>query len=317
MFKAFFAALLWLPTAAFASCGAAFCSVNTSWDSHGAWLEPGARLDLRYESIRQDQPRAGRRNVGVGELPHHHDEQLTVNHNLLATLDYTINQDWGVNVLLPIVDRHHEHIHNHGGGQIFDSWDFTRPGDMRVMARRRLTSSENHDTHALSTSGVSFGIKLPTGQTNVRNSGGELAEPSLQPGSGTTDFVAGASYSVALPARDLSWFVQALTQLPMNARDEYRPGHRLNLDLGGRYELGDKLGALLQLNALFKARDRGAEAEPADSGGKFLFLSPGLSYAFSRQVQAYAFVQLPLYQDVNGVQLVARHAIAVGLNTRF
>ena len=47
------------------------------------------------------------------------------------------------------------------------------------------------------------------------------------------------------------------------------------------------------------------------------FLSPGLSYAFTRTVQAYGFVQLPVYQDVNGVQLVARHAFVAGLNVRF
>jgi hypothetical protein len=34
-------------------------------------------------------------------------------------------------------------------------------------------------------------------------------------------------------------------------------------------------------------------------------------------MQIYGFLQLPIYQDVNGVQLVARHAVAVGLNMRF
>jgi len=111
--------------------------------------------------------------------------------------------------------------------------------------------------------------------------------------------------------------VQALAQLPLNAYQEYRPGNRLTLDLGGRYEMGEKVGLLLQLNALYKARDRGDQAEPDDTGGKFLFLSPGLSYALSRQFQAYGFVQLPLYQNVNGVQLVARNAVAVGLSMRF
>src|SRR5437660_12837873 len=102
-----------LPTQVLASCGSAFCTVNTSWDAHGAWLEPGARLDLRYESIRQDQPGTGRRNLAVGEIPHHHDEVLTQNRNLLATLDYTLNQDWALNVLLPIADPHHDHSHHH------------------------------------------------------------------------------------------------------------------------------------------------------------------------------------------------------------
>jgi len=40
--------------AAFATCGAAFCTVNTNWDAHGAWAEPGWRFDLRYEHILQD-----------------------------------------------------------------------------------------------------------------------------------------------------------------------------------------------------------------------------------------------------------------------
>src|SRR3954462_739702 len=315
--KALMAALLWLPVIASASCGSAFCSINTSWDAHGAWLEPGARLDLRYESIRQDQPRSGRTNVAVGQVPRHHDEVLTVNRNLLAGLDYTVNQDWGVNLLVPIVERYHEHIHNHGGGQIAESWDFTELGDVRLMARRRLSSREDANSQAISTSAVNFGLKLPTGKTDVKNAHGDDAERSLQPGSGTTDLVLGASYSTALPLRNTTWFVQGLAQLPANQNDGYRPGHRLNLDLGARYDVGDRLGLLLQTNALFKARDQGANAEPEDTGGRFVFVSPGLSYAFTRTLQAYGFVQLPLYQDVNGVQLVARYALAAGLNVRF
>lgn len=40
--------------------------VNTSWNVQGVWTEPGARFDLRFEYIDQDQPMAGRRKVGVG-----------------------------------------------------------------------------------------------------------------------------------------------------------------------------------------------------------------------------------------------------------
>jgi hypothetical protein len=310
-------ALALAPLTAAASCGSAFCTVNTSWDAHGAWLEPGARFDLRYESIRQDQPRTGTRNIGVGEIPRHHDEVLTVNRNLLGTVDYTFNQDWGVNVLVPVVHRDHQHVHNHMGEQIPESWNFTELGDVRAMARRRLWTTEDKDAPSMATAGINFGLKLPTGKTDIRNSDGELAERTLQPGSGTTDALLGAYYSTHLPTRNLSWFVQGLTQLPLNSHDEYRPGNRVTLDTGVRYDMGDKLGLMLQLNGLFKARDRGEQAEPDDTGGKFLFLSPGLSYALTRRLQTYAFVQLPLYQNVNGVQLVARHALAIGMNLRF
>jgi hypothetical protein len=120
-----------------------------------------------------------------------------------------------------------------------------------------------------------------------------------------------------LPQKDWSWFVQGLAQLPLDSHDEFKPGNRLTLDAGVRRAVSDRLALMLQVNALWKGRDSGTQAEPDDSGGKFLFLSPGLSYAFSRTLQAYAFVQLPLYQYVNGVQLVADRAFAVGLSARF
>jgi len=312
-----FGALIFAPLTAAASCGSAFCTINTSWDAHGAWLEPGARVDLRYEYIRQDQPRNGTRDVAVGEIPRHHDEVLTVNRNLLGTFDYTFNENWGVSVLAPLVDREHDHIHNHMGEQVPEHWDFREVGDVRVMARRRLFTTENPDSHSIGTAGLYLGLKLPTGKTDVKNADGDPAERSLQPGTGTTDTVLGGYYSRQLPLRNLSWFVQGLVQLPLNEHDDYRPGIRTNVDTGVRYDAGERLGLLLQLNGLYKARDRGAQAEPDDTGGQFLFLSPGVSYNFGQRLQAYAFVQLPLYQYVNGVQLVASHALAVGLNMRF
>src|SRR3954451_20964284 len=93
-------ALICAPLTAAASCGSAFCTINTSWDAHGAWQEAGARLDLRYEYIPQDRKKGSGTNV-------EHDEIKTLNRNLLGTFDYTFNQDWGVNVLVPVLNRFH------------------------------------------------------------------------------------------------------------------------------------------------------------------------------------------------------------------
>jgi hypothetical protein len=74
---------------------------------------------------------------------------------------------------------------------------------------------------------------------------------------------------------------------------------------------------MLQANAVFKGRDSGPNAEPDDSGQRQLFVSPGMSWNATRDMQVYAFVQLPLYQAVNGVQLTADWSALAGVSFRF
>ena len=303
---------------AVASCGSAFCMVNTNWGIQGLWNEPGLRADLRYEYIDQDQPRSGTHDVGIGAVARHHDEVSTVNRNLFATFDYGLSAAVGFSLVVPWVDRAHEHIHNHHGEQIVERWKFSDLGDIRLTARYQypLRTSEADGTRA-STFGVTGGLKLPTGKTNVANAEGEPAERSLQPGTGTTDLLLGAYYREALGAWNASWFVQANGQVALKRHDEYRPGAQVLLDLGVRWEATERLGVLLQLNALWRGRDAGAAAEPDDSGSRTLSVSPGLTFAVTPQVQVYAFVQLPVYQRVTGVQLVADRAVVVGASAQF
>ena len=304
------------PSLAQASCGSAFCLVNTNWSAQGAWTEPGWRTDLKFEYINQDQPRAGTHDVGVGQIPQHHDEVQTLNRNLFATLDYGFSNNWGVSLVVPWIDREHDHIHNHHGVPIPESWSFSDPGDVRVSGRYQ-TGFEDASAARLSFAGFTAGLKLPTGKTDVANAEGSVAERSLQPGTGTTDLLLGAYFRQAVGAWNGSWFAQAGAVLPMNSHDEFKPGHQWTVDFGGRYEATDKLGLLLQLNLLWKGRDSGNEAEPEDSGGRFAFISPGLTYAISNKAHVYAFVQLPIYQNVNGIQLVAKQAYAVGASFQF
>jgi hypothetical protein len=302
-------------TQAAASCGAAFCMVNTNWNVQGAWTEPGARFDLRFEYIDQDQPRAGSDKVGVGQIPRHHDEVRTINRNWLGTFDYTFSEAWGVSATLPVLDRFHTHIHNHMGAKLTETWNFTEIGDARVLGRRQWRA-ESAQAQRLDFFGVNFGLKLPTGKDDVRNSDGDLAERTLQPGTGTTDLLLGGYFNRVL-ASGSSWFADVLVQAPLNEHDQFKPGTRTSVDFGYRMQAGEKLGVMLQLNFLHKSRDSGSNAEPEDSGGRFVSLSPGLSYALTPSLQVYGFLQLPIYQYVNGVQLTADWAVAAGISTRF
>jgi len=317
MKKLSLALALCTPLGATASCGSAFCMVDTQWSMQGVNVTPGTRFDLHYEYINQNRVQNGRTRIGVGEIPRDHDEVQTVNRNFIGTLDHNFDANWGITATLPIVRRTHFHLQNEDDGtQTPENWKFTEVGDLRLLGRYQFSPTETQE-HTLGQSGLLFGLKLPTGSFKVRNSDGERAERTLQPGSGTTDALFGAFLRRALPLKDLSWFVQGLVQVPFTTREDYRPGRRINIDAGMRYEATEKLGLLLQMNGLIRGRDSGAQAEAEDSGGRSLFLSPGVAYALTKDLQVYSFLQLPLYQFVNGVQLVADRALVVGLSTRF
>lgn len=302
---------------AVASCGQAFCSINTNWHAQGVWTEPGLRLDLQYQFIDQDQLRRGSHEASVGDVPRHHDELRTINRNWLGTLDYAIDPSWGVSVTLPVTSRSHSHIHNHhdhdgGVSHETDVWNFSRIGDMRVVGRYQLMGD------GLSPSaGVNFGVKLPTGSHKVDNADGQRAERSLQPGTGTTDGIVGAWYRLPLQDGDSALFVQAMAQVAVGQSDGFRPGNQYSVDVGWQRQLAPQWAAFVQANFQLRSRDSGIDAEPEDSGSRKLFLSPGLSYAIARDFQAYAFVQLPVRQHVNGVQLTADWAAMLGVSKSF
>ncbi|MFO1397608.1 MAG: hypothetical protein U1F48_11155 [Burkholderiales bacterium] len=303
-------------SAAHASCGSAFCLVNTNWSLQGVWTQPGPHADLRFEYIDQDQPRQGTHDVAVGAIPAHHDEVRTINRNLLASVDYGFDETWGITAMLPVVDRSHTHIHNHHGAKIVETWSFTAPGDMRVMGRYQAYFGAAAGERA-GFAGGTAGFTLPTGATDITNGTGAPAERSLQPGTGTTQFAATVYYREALPSMRSQWYVQAAMQVPLYESAGYKPGTQWALDAGWRYDASDALGFNLQLNYAWKGRDAGAQAEPGDSGGRTLAIAPGATWALTPATQLYGFVSVPVYQDVNGVQLTARWSLAAGISVQF
>lgn len=297
-----------------ASCGSAFCVLNTLWSTQGVPADPGTvRLDLRYEYVDQKELRSGRHRINAEDDPSDTLEQRTLNRNYLTTLDYAYSKNWSVTGQLPVVNRSHNHIDDPTGAATEESWNFTKLGDARVLGTYRFDNESN----PLVSYGLTFGVKLPTGDYRVQNGDGTQAERALQPGTGSTDLVYGAFYSAAALTSESSWWVQALIQQAVMTQDDFRPGNQYQLNLGYRQPLGSSLRGLVQLNTLVKSRDSGAEAEPDLSGSTSVFLSPGLSYSVARDLEFYGFVQLPVYRYVNGVQLSANRAWVFGLTTRF
>jgi hypothetical protein len=311
-------------SAAYASCGSTACSINTNWDEHSAG-KPGLSVDLRYSSAKLDQLRSGSSKVTPEDptdpaIAGEEVENLSTENRLVTgTLDYALDERVGFTVVLPYVMRTHKHTIADPAQPVVETFDGKALGDIKLTGRYRFISN---DTGGF---GIKGGLKLATGSKNIANDQGVIpGEVSLQPGNGSTDLILGAFWQQGAHGERLSYFAQAMLQTSLKHLEDFKPGNQINFDAGIRYALGSSTSALLQLNYQDNAQDSGLAAAADASGvagtatgGKFLYLTPGLSFAVAPGTNLYGLLQLPLSQNVNGEQLTSSKSFTVGINHRY
>jgi hypothetical protein len=311
-----------------ASCG---CSLSSDWENMQSPVSytPGVKLDLRYDYLDQNQLRSGHGTISSTDASKVMEngnpaevEKYTVNNYLTLGIDYSSSRDWGVNVQVPWINRDHSTLGmmsdgitpGAGGGQ-YNSHT-SSVGDVKIIGRYQgFTHQCNF--------GILYGVKLPTGSfmekgvsTDPTAPGPVPIDRGLQPGTGTTDAIVGAYYSNSIN-QDWDYFTQAIYQKALNSRNQYKPGEGLNVNVGLRYAGFPSFSPLLQLNLRNVVHDEGANADQNNTGGTLLYISPGVTVPVTMQLSVYGFVQLPVYQDVKGIQLAPRYTASLGVRYSF
>lgn len=305
-----------LSAVAHASCGASSCNLLNDRFALGTWEHTGWSADVRLEWLDQNRLREGSHAISPSQLPVGEEaiERHTRSRNLVTTLDYAASRDWSFALRLPLLQRDHLHeLLDEDSGAVLgpERWRFSGVGDAQLLARWQAPADGADSAWALSA-----GLKLPTGSHHRRNADGTPAERALQPGSGTTDLLLGASARWVLGLGD-ALNLQGSWQRPLAQRDGFRPGQKLDLSLGWAHAMSPTWSWLLQGNLSWRDRDAGVDAEPAMSGSTTLAISPGASVALGHADTVYALLQLPVYQHVHAVQLVPRASVALGWTHAF
>lgn len=314
-----------------ASCG---CSLNSDWGTQGVSTQEGFSVDVRYDTLNQNtlwagtgkiSPTAAAATLNPTTGSYAEVENFTKSQTLTSTLDYNNGQSWGVSVSVPYVTRDHSTSGtSRTGGIIGSNLDgYTSQtnslGDVRVVGRYFGFSEQQNF-------GVQFGLKLPTGRTNQMSSdGGAVVDPGLQLGTGTTDLILGAYYHDNLN-QNWGFFTQAMYQTALTTynmpnqlagQTSYRPGNSLNLNGGLRFEGYDWIKPTIQLNARFVQKDSGDAADKFSTGGTLLYLTPGFILPVNDKVSVYTSLQIPVYQNVNGIQLTPSYIFSLGAHVNF
>jgi hypothetical protein len=235
-------------------------------------------------------------------------ERYTYNHSLTFTLDHQFANDWGIDAQLPVVTRPHSTI-----GEDTIEPSHSRPngiGDLRLVGRWQGLSTPGTVT------GLEAGLVLPTGRFHQKfDSGpeeGEEVDRGLQPGTGTVQAVLGAYHLGAL-SHELGYLAQVSGQTALTRRDGFKPGSFVQASAALNYSHWRNVTPQLQISFRATARDSGPNSDRPNSGGEQVNIAPGLSAKLGTKIVGFGFVELPVYNRVNGYQLVPKAKLSLGL----
>lgn len=312
--------LLPLTLAAFAAsspavlgCSVCGCSLSSDWAAQGYGMAPGFEFSANYQYYDQDNLRFGTGNADKALYPAPNDQEIqqrTLTRSATLGINYVATPNWGLELQVPYFDRFHSTVAP-GDTGISES-RASGVGDIRLLARYQIF-------HLSRSFGIQFGLKLPTGGF-VQNfsTGPEEGNPldrGLQLGTGTTDAVVGVSY-FGRPLTALGCFAQVTAQRALASRDDFLPSSTLNLNLGLRYLNSSAITPMIQVNAKWDSRERGANGDVDNSGAAAFYLSPGLTAQIGQKESLFAFVQVPVLQRVNGLQLDPRWLLSLGFRMK-
>ena len=329
-----------MPAGAAFACASCGCTLNSDFGTQGLSNASGWSLDVRYDTLNQNQLRQGTGTTSptaAAAAPNPTTgnnaevEKYTNNQYLTTTLDYNNGSTWGISIAVPYINRSHSTFGVGGDGNSatsagasggYDS-NASGIGDVRVIGRYYGFSDEKKF-------GIQFGLKLPTGTTkqtaSTTDGSGALADvdPGLQLGTGTTDAIIGVFYFDNLN-QNWDYFVQAQFQSALNSSNmgtvntalSYRPGDSVNLTGGPRYHGFESFTPTMQINARNVNTDTGDAADKFATGGTLVYFTPGVIVPVTPTVSVYSNVQLPVYQNVNGIQLAPTTIFSIGARLAF
>ena len=232
------------------------------------------------------------------------------------------NTNWGIQTELPYDFRTFTTTSGAPGNPIVKlNWGSL--GDLRVEG---IYTGLSRDL----TTGLTFGLKLPTGDYQHNNQWGDIDRDS-EIGTGSTDILLGFFHHAKLPgSQNWTWYAQALLDAPVLIQDQYRPGVELDT-AAGLYYSGWRLGRLMitpveQVIASVRTCDTGANASGGSldnpgqiaSGYQRIMLSQGFEFHLHPYpVSFYADVEVPVFQDFRGNQMAASQLFKAMLSYHF
>jgi len=280
------------------ACGCGVFDVGTSS------MFPAGRGGMAF--LQYDYQDQNRNWNGTSQAPAINNDDKEIETDFITIgLQYMFNSSWGVQVELPYDYRKFTTVTANPGapnpGVTTATVNWGALGDLRLEG---IYTGFFADQSA----GVTFGLKLPTGDWTYNNAYGDI-DRDTEIGTGSTDVLLGGFYRGNITKdQKWDWYAQFLLDVPVLTQDQYRPGVELDAAAGIDYKgfsLGRaRISPVAQVIFSERTGDIGAAANPGNSGYQRILLSPGVEFHI-HPVKIYADVEFPVYQHFTGNQVAA------------
>jgi hypothetical protein len=294
------------------ACGCGVFDVATS--SMFPTLGNNGMAFLQYDYQDQNRNWSG----GSTAPADNNDDKEIATHFTTLGVQYMFNSSWGAQVEVPYDFRSFKTLDDNTGQVVTRNWN--QLGDIRLEG---IYTGFFADQSA----GVTFGVKLPTGDFNYDP---DIVDRDSQIGTGSTDILLGGFYRGNITQDEKwDWFAQGLLDVPTLIQGQYRPGVELDTAAGIDYKgfslWGVRISPVAQAIFSYRSADSGANAaggandDPADgvsSGYERIMLSPGIEFHI-HPVKIYADAEIPVLQNFTGNQLAAPVLFKISVSYMF
>ena len=281
----------------------------------GSWLmysNPDARSDEELSEL-------------AGHHVHAHDYDYML-HGAVG-LSYGLTDRLTVSAELPYVRRdglragHHSHHGGHAINEVMEIGSVSGVGDASILAKYKLINGKDASLSLIG------GVKLPTGSTHKQGNDGERLDTEHQPGSGSWDGIFGAAFGTKVGSFNLSasgmYHVSGKGAQQTRLGDRAQVGIALSRHFGtaehhheetaghdGHHADGEvhhhepaphghsSWDAFVELTGEWEGRQEVDGVVDENSGGKSLWVSPGLRYNSASGFSLGGSFGMPIWQDI-------------------
>jgi len=193
-------------------------------------------------------------------------------------------------------------------------------GDGVLLARYVLSQQSLWNRYHLA---LGAGTKAPFGSTSDRDPNGVLFNADMQPGTGAWDGVFWSQTAISLLPRstiNVSW-INSYRLTGTNERftenDDYRFGNEFISNLSASNSINDRVSYALNLRYRSTTPDQRNEEKMPNTGGMWLSIIPDLFVGLSESLSVKLSGQIPVYQDLRGLQPTTTYTISTSLFINF